>query len=800
LSRFDDAVIDFLAHRHANSGKARGASEASIAECVVESRPSQARRCVDHVSTKRARVTRDRGALRRAARATPTMGCRWKNAKAVTGKSAFFAAHFHLTEWLPRSKKRRVVRQWRLSIERNRRRGNNFSDDDRGMISPETIAAIRDRVEIVAIVSETVKLTRKGRSYVGLCPFHKEKSPSFNVNAERGFFYCFGCKEKGTAFDFVMKAEGLTFPEAARRLAEHAGIPIEETTTPVEKREAEAAKRAIDDLYSVNQLAAHWFERQLREHPMSKVAWAELARRGLPASAPLASDGAKADDARADDALQAFRLGYAPPGWDALTLFLAQQGVSPMTAAKVGLIAPRKNGPGHYDWFRNRLLFAIIDPQGRVVGFSGRVLPDPETGIVDKQSPKYVNSPESPIYQKGQTLFGLYQARHAVRQQGEAIVVEGNFDVVSLHARGITNVVAPLGTAFTSAQAKLVRRYAPVLTLLFDGDAAGKKATREARETCRANGLDAKVAVLPGAKDPDDFVREQGADALRAAVKAARGILEHLIESLLDESFTRVDVHERASRVREIVQLISSEEDPTVRAMILAYSDGIAQRLGLPGAASFRMLRDSVAHALAEANQRPVARKSEGAPGERAASTSSHLSRAEEESKSAAPANDVSPWRARSRDRRVEIGFEMLGGILDFPDLLDDVDAEEALRELEGDAALAAAALAALQKNGQKAGQKFGQDVLEVLAQLPMPIHTFAAQRIAVPVHELREDAKRELVSNARKLKRLGLSRQKAHVVEALHRVERMGDRAAEDALLREMDRRAREKHGLKEG
>jgi len=164
-----------------------------------------------------------------------------------------------------------------------------------------------------------------------------------------------------------------------------------------------------------------------------------------------------------------------------------------------------------------------------------------------------------------------------------------------------------------------------------------------------------------------------------------------------------------------------------------------------------------------------------------------------------AQGNDAMPWRARSRDRRVEIGFAMLGSVLDFPDLLNDADASETLGELEGDAALAAAALAK-RKMGQKAGQKFGPDVLEILAQLPTSIHTFAAQRLAAPVHELREDAKRELVSNALKLKRLGLSRQKAHVVEALHKVERTGDRAAEDALLREMDRRAREKHGLKEG
>src|SRR3954447_21944156 len=177
------------------------------------------------------------------------------------------------------------------------------------MISPKTIAAIRDRAEIVAIVSETVKLVRKGRSFVGLCPFHREKSPSFNVNAEKGFFYCFGCKESGNVFDFVMKTEGLTFPEAARRLAGHAGVEVEETATDAERREADAARRAVDDLYSVNGLAAHWFETQLREHPQATIAWDELARRGLaPERDPDTEHGPERPlEPRIKDALQAFR-------------------------------------------------------------------------------------------------------------------------------------------------------------------------------------------------------------------------------------------------------------------------------------------------------------------------------------------------------------------------------------------------------------------------------------------------------------------------------------------------------------
>jgi DNA primase len=641
------------------------------------------------------------------------------------------------------------------------------------MISPKTIALIRDRTDLVALVQETVKLARKGRSFLGLCPFHSEKTPSFNVNPERGFYHCFGCKDSGNAFDFVMKTEGLTFPEAARQLAARGGIEIEETATDAERREADAERRATDELFGVNGLAAHWFETQLREHPLARIANEELRRRGL-------GDDGGAENKTLRDVLQAFRIGYAPAGWDGLASYLAQQSVSPVAASNVGLIAARKSSPGYYDVFRHRLMFAIVDLAGRVVGFSGRVLPDPETGLVDKQTGKYVNSAESQIYQKGHSVFGLYQARQSIRQSEEAVLVEGNFDVVSLHARGITNVVAPLGTAFTVNQAKLVRRYAPAVTLLFDADPAGRKATEKARDVCRDANLHAKVAVLPDGKDPDAFVRERGPDDLRACIRAARGILEHLIEAALDQSVATVDSHERAGRVREVVDLIASEPDPTVRAMGQTYADKIAQRIGLSDVDSFRALRASISRTLSSAEPPPAGVSDAPFAGAPAAG--------------AERPEDATPWRARSRDQRTEIALAILGCFLDFPDLLDDPDAVEAAELLEGELALAVAALRqAMQTPGQGA-------IVEFLAHLPDSIHTFAARRLAAPRHDEREQASLELISNAQKLKRLGLSRQKAQVVEALFRVERTGDRAAEEALLREMDCRAREKHGQKKG
>lgn len=633
------------------------------------------------------------------------------------------------------------------------------------MISPSTIQTIRERTDIVALVGETVKLQRRGRSWVGLCPFHQEKSPSFHVSQERGFFHCFGCKESGSVFDFLMKVEGLSFREAALRLAERAGVAVEELGTDAERREAEAARRAQDDLYGVNAVAAHWFETQLREHRDAHLAVAELERRGL---------------SLGDDALQAFRVGYAPSGWDGLTSYLRQQGISPVAAEKVRLIAPRKSGSGYYDFFRNRLMFAILDVQGRVVGFSGRILPDPQTGLEDKTTGKYVNSPESPVYKKGETLFGLYQARQTIRQREEAVLVEGNFDVVSLHARGITNVVAPLGTAFTTMQAKLLRRFSQHVVLLFDGDAAGRKATREARETCREAGLSAKVAMLPEGKDPDELAKERGPDGVRATIAAARDILTHLIDTALDQTFDVADAHERAERVRQIAQLVASEDDPTVRAMAQTYVNEIAQRLGFGSTDAFRAMQQAVQRALSA--EMAKARHSEASSPARGTTKDVHEP----------PRRDISvdpPWRAHAQPQHEDVALAVVGCFLDFPALLDDPAAAEAIDYLEGAPALAIAAL-------RQAASQDGAVTAEVLALVPASLHTFAARRLAAPRHESADEARVELLSNAQKLKRLGLSREKAEAVEALHQVGRAGDAAAEDALLRDLFA-ARVKRGL---
>jgi DNA primase len=628
-----------------------------------------------------------------------------------------------------------------------RRRRRRRAKPLRPLISPETIALIRERTDIVALIQESVpSLKKRGRSWTGLCPFHKEKSPSFNVNQDRGFFKCFGCGESGDAFTFAMKEFGYTFHEAAHVLAERAGIVIEEESR--ERSEIDRAKKQKDDLYAVNALAATWFEEQMRKHPLRSFALDELARRGVvPGEKP-----------EVDEALKAFRVGYAPHEWDGLANFLRQQGVSPVAAESVGLLSPRSSGSGHYDRFRHRLMFAVVDTQGRVVAFSGRALADPPGAEAkpDGDKPaKYINSKESPIYTKGNVLFGLFQARHAIRTEEIALVVEGNFDVFSLHARGLANVVAPLGTAFTVEQATLLKRYTPTVVLLFDGDAAGRKATRASRGPCMEAGLDVKVARLPDGEDPDDFARKRGIEPLRSLAAHSKGMLEFLIDAELDESFVAADGHERLARVERIAQLIASEEDPLARMMAKGHADSMAGRLDFLGADTFRALEQKIRTAaraprLAEGLNRKVAR-SEGAgpanPPPAFRPSALPVQSSPLPARPAASRAHSTPKTAAQIERR-----DMVGALLDYPSLLADPEVLAACVHLEGPAVLTVAAL-------RKAHtQEKGLDTAAFLAQIPPAIQVFAQNRLAVPEHESEGKAKEALLASAQRLERLILA------------------------------------------
>ncbi len=630
------------------------------------------------------------------------------------------------------------------------------------MISKDTISLVRDRTDLVAVVSESVpSLKKRGRRFLGLCPFHQEKTPSFHVNPDSGLYYCFGCKETGDVFRFLERMEGYTFVEAVKSLAERAGIPIleEKVSAPTD---ADRLKRERDALFSVLQMAATWYEQQLREHPQRDYAVAELERRGLPPTT---------------DAVQAFRIGYAPPGWDGLTCFLKAQGVSPAVAESVGLLVPRTGASGYYDRFRHRLMFAVLDVQGRVVAFSGRALvPIEDTEPADSGAPrdkpaaaprdpppKYINSPESPVYIKGSHIFGLWQARHAIRRAEHAIVVEGNFDVVSLHARGIENVVAPLGTAFTVEQARLLRRYAVQVTLLFDADAAGRKAARAAEGPCDQAGLDARVALLPDRMDPDEFVRSKGDKALRHVVGQARGLFEYLIDVDLDPSFNAADAIEVAARVERVVAIIDRQKDPMRRAMLEAYADYAASRLDLvrsaPNAwlALRRRFRAPARAARVHAGPRPSEAR-------------------------------VQPRRPGQDERKA-----IIGAILDFPVLLDDSELQGVLPLLEGESARIVAAIRPSMRVNA-AGEKV-LDSSEFLAQMPPAIQAFASARLAAPAHDTIDEARATVSVNEKKLRDSNIAREANEIVREQHRV--VGDWDTELELARHADSIVRGRQGL---
>jgi DNA primase len=594
------------------------------------------------------------------------------------------------------------------------------------MIPKDTITLIRDRTDIVAVVSESVpSLKKRGRRFLGLCPFHKEKTPSFNVNQDTGVYHCFGCKESGDVFTFLQKADGYTFHEAVRALAERAGIVIEEERGAAPS-EAERHKKEREALYAAMTMAATYYEEQLRTHPHRQLAADELARRDLALDHPT---------------LQAFRIGYAPSGWDGLASYFKKQGVSPAIGESVGLLVPRSSGT-YYDRFRHRLMFAVMDAQGRVVAFSGRALKDPpgEEGPADRDPPpKYINSPESPIYTKGVNLFGLWQARHAIRQQEHAVLVEGNFDVVSLHARGVENVVAPLGTAFTADQAKLLRRYATDLTLLFDGDAAGRKAALAAEQPCDEVGLDAKVSILPEKTDPDDLVRKKGVEALRHVLEQSRGLFEYLIDILLDETFNAADLREQALRVTQVGALIARQKNPVVRMMAEAYADQAAGRLDIarrvPG--GFATIKRAI---MAQAQAARV---------------------------------DFGPRPSEARMKPRPEGREdrkaIVEAILDFPELLDDSAVQGVTSLLEAASAQIVAGIPKCMRTNAR-GEKV-LDTSEFLAQMQGDAKAFASARLAAPMHETIDEARETVVKAAKRLRGTSVAQETNEIVREQHRV-----------------------------
>ncbi|HET8932885.1 MAG TPA: DNA primase [Polyangiales bacterium] len=446
------------------------------------------------------------------------------------------------------------------------------------MISDELIAEIRDRTDIVTLIGEFVELKQRGANFVGLCPFHSEKSPSFNVRRDRQFFHCFGCQESGDAMTFLMRLEGLTFPQAARALAERAGVEIKEVDDR-EDAERRRERQLTERLCAVTEAAAAFYVEQLLQEPETGPAHRELMTRMVN-----------------EETAGLFRLGYAPASWDALTLHLEHKGHSLRDAEALGLIVPKRSGKGYYDRFRHRLMFPVTDLHGRVIAFSGRLLPPTDPANTrPTEEPKYVNSPESAIYKKGALLFGLHHARVEIRRNGWAILCEGNFDLVALHQAGFRNAVAPLGTAFTDAQARLLRRFAQRVTLMFDADTAGRKAVTAAMPLLRASELSARVAPLPNGADPDSFLRQQGAAALRTLVDSAPGIVEYLIDSTAESVGN--SAAERANAIASLGPVVAAVGNPVE---VELYIQRIARRFSI---SELRVVKDQLRQGVQAARQ-----------------------------------------------------------------------------------------------------------------------------------------------------------------------------------------------------
>lgn len=417
------------------------------------------------------------------------------------------------------------------------------------MFERSVIQEVRRKTDFVALVGEYRPVKKQGSRWVCRCPFHEEKTASFNISPDVGLAVCFGCKWGGDAIRFVEHLEGLSFPEALRHLGERAGVDLPETRDPTlvarERQERDVRAR----LHAVCESAAAFFEEQLTEAPFSELARGALEERGV--GPQLAA---------------AFRLGYAPASWDALASHLSARGFSPADAELAGLLLPSRIGRGYHDRFRHRLMFPVLDRSGKVVAFSGRILPateDMPEGIVPVETGKYINSPETPIFTKGAHLYGLAAARGSMLTRDRAILVEGNFDVVQMHGRGFTETVAPLGTAFTPEQATLLRRMADRVTLLFDGDAAGRRAARASHAVCEEAGLVARVGVLPLGSDPDSFLRARGEVAMGAVLQAAPGMTEWIIRDVASQAGggSMVSTADRVVAARELAPILASMRD-----------------------------------------------------------------------------------------------------------------------------------------------------------------------------------------------------------------------------------------------
>ncbi len=395
---------------------------------------------------------------------------------------------------------------------------------------PQTfIDDLKRQADIVRVIQDYVQLKKKGANWMACCPFHKEKTPSFSVSPAKEIFYCFGCHKGGNVFSFVMEIERVAFPEAIKIVAEKTGVPLPKL---VDDGPYEARRQEADEVVQLNTWALEWWERQLESGAEASIGRDYLQRREI-----------------TEETCHAFRLGYAPDSWDALSLHLRQKGASQGQVERSGLVV-KKDGGGSYDRFRGRLIFPVLDTQNRPIAFGGRTLKDEDA--------KYINSPETAAYIKGRNLFGLNLTRDEIRRQEFAILVEGFLDLIVPYQYGIRNVVASLGTALTPEQVKLLGRFARKVVVNYDGDRAGVQAAKKSIEILLAEDLEVKVLVLPENTDPDEFIRKFGV----AEYQQRRAKAQPHIQFVIEQAVADRDLHRPAEKAEAVEEVL-----PYVRAV-----------------------------------------------------------------------------------------------------------------------------------------------------------------------------------------------------------------------------------------
>jgi DNA primase len=420
-----------------------------------------------------------------------------------------------------------------------------------GFLSPATREQIRAASDIVDIIGSYLPLKKTGANFTALCPFHKEKSPSFNVNPHKQIFHCFGCHKGGDVFNFVRDYENIGFMDAVRRLAERAKIPLEFENTPG----AQESRHLKDQLLDIHeQLTTRW-QNCLANEAAGQLARDYLAKRGVSA-----------------DAIKLFRIGAAPELWDDTVNWAKSKNFSIETVEKAGLIIKKEEAGRYYDRFRGRLMFPICDEQGRVIGFSGRVLSG------DEKTAKYVNSPETPIFTKSKIFFGLDKSKRAILDAGFAIICEGQLDLIACFTNGVQNIVAPQGTAFTESHARIIKRYANEVVLCFDSDNAGQNAIVRSLDHLLASGLAVRVAVVPTPHDPDSFIKSNGGAAFNELIKNAAGFFDYYLNRLCATN----EINSDKGRLVILKSMAESVHKTGNFVLIDTYAQKTALRLGVP--------------------------------------------------------------------------------------------------------------------------------------------------------------------------------------------------------------------------